>query len=418
MTSTGRAGRYRLEEVIGVGSFATVHRAVDDRLEDVVVVKILAENHSLNPEIRERFIAEGRALRKVDSPHVVTVHDIGEGERQQPYLVLELADRGTLAERVGDLRRRGWTATAEDVVVVARQLAAAVEAIHHAQLVHRDLSPANVLITGANDLIGQGATANPKQGVVVRQDERLLVADLGMCKDLALNSGLTVAGGTAGFRPPEMDVGPALIDTRADLWSLSSLMAWLCEGADLPDALTQTLDRGRAVDPEDRHPDVAAWLVAVEAALAPPAPAGTTTTSRSSQEGVAGPADASARGRPATSARRPVLPVLALVVGALLLGLLGGWLVARAGGPGEATTTARIEIEGPDTVMVGEPATFTLRHLGVSSWVWVLPTGQHVADQESITLTPSGPGASTVTVRARDASGADLQDDVRLTVTQ
>ena len=103
---------------------------------------------------------------------------------------------------------------------------------------------------------------------------------------------------------------------------------------------------------------------------------------------------------------------------ALLLGLLGGWLVARAGGPGEATTTARIEIEGPDTVMVGEPATFTLRHLGVSSWVWVLPTGQHVADQESITLTPSGPGASTVTVRARDASGADLQDDIRLTVTQ
>lgn len=148
MTSAGRAGRYRLEKVIGVGSFATAHRAVDDRLDDVVVVKILAENHSLNPEIRERFIAEGRALRKVDSPHVVTVHDIGEGEQQQPYLVLELADRGTLAERVGDLRRRGWSATAEDVVVVARQLAAAVEAIHHAQLVHRDLSPANVLIPG------------------------------------------------------------------------------------------------------------------------------------------------------------------------------------------------------------------------------------------------------------------------------
>lgn len=76
------AGRYWLEEVIGVGSFATVHRAVDDRLEDTVVVKILAENHSLNPEVRERFIAEGRALRRVSSPHVVTVHDIGESERQ------------------------------------------------------------------------------------------------------------------------------------------------------------------------------------------------------------------------------------------------------------------------------------------------------------------------------------------------
>src|SRR5690625_7532388 len=78
-----RAGRYRLEEVIGVGSFATVHRAVDDRLDSRVVIKMLAENHSLNPEIRARFIAEGRSLRKVNDPHVVTVHDIGESERQQ-----------------------------------------------------------------------------------------------------------------------------------------------------------------------------------------------------------------------------------------------------------------------------------------------------------------------------------------------
>src|SRR5690625_7211322 len=98
------AGRYRLEEVIGVGSFATVHRAVDDRLDSRVVIKMLAENHSLNPEIRARFIAEGRSLRKVNDPHVVTVHDIGESERQQPYLVLEYADRGTLADRVEALR--------------------------------------------------------------------------------------------------------------------------------------------------------------------------------------------------------------------------------------------------------------------------------------------------------------------------
>src|SRR5690625_6701176 len=72
MTAPARqVGHYRLGEVIGVGSFATVHRARDERLQDEVVVKILAENHSLNPEIRERFIAEGRSLRKVSSPHVV-----------------------------------------------------------------------------------------------------------------------------------------------------------------------------------------------------------------------------------------------------------------------------------------------------------------------------------------------------------
>ena len=57
-TQARRIGRYRLVEVVGTGAFATVHRAVDERLEDTVALKVLAENHSLNPEIRERFMAE------------------------------------------------------------------------------------------------------------------------------------------------------------------------------------------------------------------------------------------------------------------------------------------------------------------------------------------------------------------------
>ena len=146
MSAHGSVGRYRLQEVIGVGSFATVHRAVDERLDATVVVKILAENHSLNPEVRERFIAEGRALRKVRSSHVVTAHDLGESDRQQPYLVLEYADRGTLAQRVDGLRGAGWTATTEDVAAVVDHLGAALRAVHAAHLVHRDLSPANVLV--------------------------------------------------------------------------------------------------------------------------------------------------------------------------------------------------------------------------------------------------------------------------------
>lgn len=78
-----RVGRYTVGDVLGFGSFATVYRGVDDRLDADIVLKILAENHSLNPEIRERFIAEGRALRRVHSPYVVAVHDIGESERRR-----------------------------------------------------------------------------------------------------------------------------------------------------------------------------------------------------------------------------------------------------------------------------------------------------------------------------------------------
>lgn len=139
------AGRYQLGEVLGVGSFATVYQAKDQQLDDTVVVKMLAENHSLNPEIRERFIAEGRSLRRIASEHVVTVHDIGESWRQQPFLVLELADRGTLAHRVKVLRAHGWQPGVDEVLALARPLADALGAVHAAQLVHRDLSPGNIL---------------------------------------------------------------------------------------------------------------------------------------------------------------------------------------------------------------------------------------------------------------------------------
>src|SRR5699024_4755015 len=151
---------------------------------------------------RERFISEGRSLRKVQGSHVVAVHDIGETPRQQPYLVLEHADRGSVASRVGALWRQGWRAGRQDVLAFARPLAAAVDAVHRAQLVHRDLSPGILLLaTKLSELIEDESAGLSTE--ILRADERLLIADLGICKDLAMNSGLTVSGGTAGFRPPE-----------------------------------------------------------------------------------------------------------------------------------------------------------------------------------------------------------------------
>lgn len=146
-TEALRIGRYRVDAVLGTGAFATVYRAVDERLDDIVAVKVLAENHSLDPELRERFLTEGRVLRRVASRHVVAVHDLGETDRQQPYLVLEYADRDTLARRVPDLLARGWRPGVRDLWAVAAPLAEALDAIHRADVVHRDVNPGNVLLT-------------------------------------------------------------------------------------------------------------------------------------------------------------------------------------------------------------------------------------------------------------------------------
>ncbi|MFC7879522.1 serine/threonine-protein kinase [Isoptericola sp. NPDC057391] len=386
-------GRYRVGEVIGVGSFATVHRALDERLDDVVVVKVLAENHSLNPEVRERFIAEGRALRRVASPHVVAVHDIGESDRQQPYLVLEYADRGTLAARVSALRADGWTATPADVLAVARGLAAAVEAVHAARLVHRDLSPGNVLLRTSPEGVVDGTAGAAPGGpsAVVRADERLVVADLGMSKDLARSSGLTVAGGTEGFRPPEQD-GPGTVDTRADLWAMSALLTWLVEGADLPRALEAALRRSLADSPARRHPDAAAWLADVEQALTP----GTTEA-------------------PDRARRRPTAVVAAATAAVLGLGA-GAGVTAWLDRPRATAGSASVAISGPATATVGEPVTLTADVAGTEHWVWTLPTGAYATDDDTVRLTASSPGDAEVVLEARAPDGTPLTAVHRLQV--
>lgn len=383
MTPIERVGRYRLDGVLGVGSFATVYRARDERLDADVVVKILAENHTLNPEIRERFIAEGRSLRKVDNPHVVTVHDMGETDRQQPYLVLEYADRGTLGERVEHLRASGWRPGREDVLRVARDLTSALMSVHKADLVHRDLSPRNVLLKASSEPAVSGAAASQ----VVGHAELLVVADLGMCKDLAVNSGLTVAGGTAGFRPPEQEAGPALIDHRADLWAMSRLLAWVAEGGDFPRAFHAVVERSLSRDPRRRHPDATAWLADIEGSLAEPSE----------------PAPAQHTPERPRLPWRAALATLALAAAFAAGALLPGWLTSVATGGNS------FSIEGPSRISVGETAVYRAEVGDATSWVWILPSGRYLADEPEVELTPRTPGTAEVTIQGQDATGRTIE---------
>lgn len=434
---TQRIGRFRLDGVIGVGTFATVHRAYDERLDDVVAVKILAENHSLNPDVRGRFIAEGRSLRRVRDPHVVGVYDIGENERQQPFLVLEHADRGTLARRVADLRARGWLPGPQDVLAVATSLAAAVDAVHRARLVHRDLSPGNVLLRSV-DAPGDGTSS-----AVVRADERLVVADLGMCKDMAINSGLTVAGGTDGFRPPEQRGGPGTIDVRADLWALSALLVWLCTGqradeidvAEAFERLAQPARLGEALrislasEPGARHAGVAAWIADVGSATTESPTVRSASPSAGAHSATAD--DTAVR----TSWRRRVrmsvtLAAVALVVG-VGVGLLVGSLMATDEGTGDvedlgdgrvrvvdADGDANVGITGPPQVAVGDDARFEADTAGVAGWVWTMPDGDHIIDAEQVRVQASSTGVADVTLRARTTDGADLEVTLELRVSE
>jgi serine/threonine protein kinase len=430
MPTSRHIGRYRLEQVIGTGGFATVHRAVDERLDDTVAVKVLADNHSLDPDIRERFLSEGRILRRIDSHHVVRVHDIGETDMHQPFLVLEYADRGTLARRVADLRGGGWTPEPDDIGVVTRPLAGAVEAVHRAQVVHRDLSPRNILLRSTM------APRDDPASAVVAADERLLLADLGLCKDLALHSGPTVASGTEGFRAPEQRGAPTRVDARADLWALSALLVWLITGdppegqpvvsavcaAGFSSALGEALEISLADDPRRRHPDVATWLDAIEAGLAPPAP---------QPPPDAAPDTAPHPAAEPTPRRRAVVQVIAALAVGAALGA-GAMFVSTARDDAatvvnqlgdnqiEAVHTvgaARLAIIGPAEVQAGEAATFAAEHRDVDDWVWLMPDGTITPDAAEVQLRTQSSGVARVTLIGTSGTGDRLEAVHDLIVT-
>ena len=393
-----RLAHFTVETAIGVGSYATVHRATDNRLGDTVAIKVLAENHSLNPELRERFIAEGRALRRVGGTNVATVYGIGESETFQPYLVLEYADRGTLSSRVEALRKQGWKATTDDLLAVARPLAAGVADIHRARLVHRDLSPGNILLTSRRVTPGSRLPSN-----VVRPEERLILADLGMCKDLAVNSGLTVAGGTAGFRPPEQ-TGPSIVDIRADIWAMSALLTWLAEGSKTSSSLTKVLARGMHDKPEKRHANAREWLADVEQALVPPEP----------EPAPAAPAPHRARRR----RRLTLVAGSVLVLAALLGGFLAGHALVAAPDPVAVSSEAAIQIVGPTEITVGERAEFTADVDGVTSWAWTLPNHRQIANDDTVAVTATSAGSAEVVLRAVAPDGTELETRHRVRVIE
>lgn len=383
----GRLGRYELHDVLGTGGFATVYRATDPSLQAVVAVKVLADNWSRDPDARRRFRAEAVLLRRAQSAGsvhgLVEVYDIDEDDGGQPYFVMAYADRGTLAERA-----RGGRWSGADVVAVIDALAETVGALHENDIVHRDLKPTNVLIRSD----GRAATTGP--GRLVLPDERLLVADLGLARDLRRETtSMSFAGGTRSYMAPEQQAGTGPVDRRADVYAASAIVAGLLDqgegpaaGGEAPavgPALRRALERGLAADPSARPPSMAAWRGALLDAMESDGAAALPPASRlSGAPAVTGLGRAARAGPPEgllpDGDRRPPrrrrwrLPALAGVL-VLVLVLAAGWLVTRTGGGGA--------IVGPSEIVVGEAVRYRAGDTAGPVW-WTGPGGERVADAD------------------------------------
>ncbi|MDO5676464.1 MAG: serine/threonine-protein kinase [Propionibacteriaceae bacterium] len=198
-------GRYRITGRIGSGSFATVYRGQDESLDVPVAVKVLADNWATNEDVRARFLAEARLLRRLSDERIVRVYDIGTTERGQPYFVMDLANGGSLEQ----LRKR---MVAPGLALrLCAEAARALEVLHRNHLVHRDITPGNILLT------------NTPNGV------RVMLADLGVAKSLLDEYRDTMTAGTPAYMALEQ-ANSSQVDQRSDIYALACVTYALLTG--------------------------------------------------------------------------------------------------------------------------------------------------------------------------------------------
>jgi predicted Ser/Thr protein kinase len=242
-----KIGRYEIVEERGRGAMGAVYLARDPAMDRIVALKTIHSMALSGPqgkEYRERFYGEARAAGRLAHPGIVPVFDVGE-EDGLPYLVMEYIEGQTLA----DAAKGGQRLTLERVCELGQQIAEALGYAHKNGVVHRDVKPANILLT-----------SREKYGI-----ERPKITDFGVAKMAA--SQLTTTGqllGTPAFMPPEQFTG-AVIDGRSDLFSFGVILYWLATGdqafpGDTVTAVSYKVVHTEPVPPRKLNPAIPAAL--------------------------------------------------------------------------------------------------------------------------------------------------------------
>lgn len=245
------AGRYALEHIAGHGGMAVVYEALDTVLERRVAIKYFQTHLLAEPVLVERFRREALAAAKIVHPNVVAIHDIGTGEGDRPFIVMEYVDGPSVAE----LLAAGPLAQ-ERAAALAAGIAQALGAAHALGFVHRDVKPANVLVA-------QGDIAKLTDFGLVRADgER---APDGLAAQLTADGAFV--GSVRYVAPEQAESG--LWSAASDCYALGATLFEMLLGvgpqpgahigaSDLDAELTAIVDGLLVVNPQRREADAVA----------------------------------------------------------------------------------------------------------------------------------------------------------------
>ncbi|MBK9371881.1 MAG: protein kinase [Deltaproteobacteria bacterium] len=255
-------GRYRLLSVLGVGGMATVYRGYDARLQVNRAIKVLSPALAKRKSLKSRFEAEASTMALLQHRNIVSVHDVG-ADGNRIFIVMELVEGGSLLDRVRD---HGPIPPKMALDVTVRMLDA-LKVAHKRGVVHRDIKPHNILLSGEGDIrVTDFGIAQMK-----RDDDQ---------------DGLTKTGavmGTWGFMAPEQRSDAKGVDQRADIYSvgatLYAIMTDKTPGelfaadmdpgmlAGLPDEITTVIRKATRYNREERYADAQAMAEACRAAM-------------------------------------------------------------------------------------------------------------------------------------------------------
>jgi hypothetical protein len=229
--------RYRLLKPLGSGGMADVFLAHDDILDRDVALKVMSTRYKGDEEFVERFKREAQSAAALSHPNIVSIFDRGESEDGTYYIAMEYLPGGTLKDRI---LKRG-ALPAHTAAAVALQMAEALRAAHERDVIHRDIKPHNILVTGSGDV---------------------KVTDFGIAR-AASSSTMTRTGhilGTAHYISPEQAMGEH-VGPSSDLYSLGVVLYEMLTGdlpfdADTPIGIAMKHVNGHVRPPQELNPSV------------------------------------------------------------------------------------------------------------------------------------------------------------------
>ena len=211
---------YRIESKLGEGGMGVVYRAFDTHLDRLVALKVLPPEKVADPERKRRFAREAKAASALNHPNIITIHDIdtaGPKGRPVDFIVMEYVDGRSLDRLIA-----GGPLPLEEALGYSVQIASALAAAHAAGIVHRDVKPANIMVTGAGQI-------KVLDFGLAKLSERVAADPSAPTQTTPARTQEGVILGTVAYMSPEQAEGKP-VDARADVFSFGAVLYEMLAG--------------------------------------------------------------------------------------------------------------------------------------------------------------------------------------------